>query len=295
MLTQTAKVYFKLYRKLLNKFGLQRHPLNERMKRPFEIKDLLPVPDSWKVGGPDFIGIASGKAGTSWWYTMLLDHPNVKRNRLASKELSYFQHFTYRGIDSGAIETYRQAFSMPDGCVCGEWSPGYLTFPLAVDYIAKAVPDVKLLAIVRNPIDCLLSTLNQMLSVRARFLNLKGSRAYVFNTFSSFPVAVSSCFLYESFRHLLQLFDSSQLLILQYEQCKTDPASEIAKTYRFLGVDDSYIPANLNQKVNLIPYNLQKLSSDERTMLADYFSEDVHSLIKLFPQIDLSLWADFEI
>lgn len=284
----------KIHGKIRKRLGLQNQKINELMKRPFETKDLLPVPEGWRVGPPDFVGIASGKAGTSWWYRLLIEHPSVKPNRLNRKELCYFYHFGYHGISPDAIEAYRQAFAAPSGSICGEWSPGYLNYPLAIDHLAKAVRDTKLLAIVRNPVDRVLSAQNMQLSKRAKFMNLKGDRAYIYKTFSIFQEVTLHSLLYKSFQQLLKAFDRSQLLLLQYEKCKIDPRSEIAKTYRFLGLDDSYIPASLNRKVNVSSYVLPKFDPEERALLADYFSEDVKSFFKVFPEIELSLWPDFE-
>lgn len=137
-------------------------------RRPFEPRDLLPVPEGYEVRPPDFVGIASAKAGTSWWYRLLLEHPAIKPNRLATKELTYFRHFGHRGPGPAAIDTYRQAFAAPRCCICGEWSPMYLSYPLAINYLAQAAPDTKLLAIVRNPVDRVRSFLNHALSIPAR-------------------------------------------------------------------------------------------------------------------------------
>ena len=116
--------------------------------RAFKKKDLKPIPEDWTIKGPHYVGIASPKAGTSWWNRMILEHPNVKLSRVDRKELCFFCHFGYRGIDAEAIKTYKSAFAVPEGCICGEWTPVYLNFPMAVDYLAEAVPDIKLLAIV---------------------------------------------------------------------------------------------------------------------------------------------------
>ena len=262
--------------------------------RPFEPRDLLPVPEGYVVRPPDFVGIASAKAGTTWWYRLLIEHPAIEPNRLAAKELTYFRHFGHRGPGPTAIGTYRQAFAAPKGCLCGEWSPMYLSYPLAINYLAQAAPDTKLLAIVRNPVDRVRSFLNNGLSIPARAKNLRRRRACVHDTFSAFRTAVSSSLYYECFWRLLQAFDRSQLLLLQYERCALDPGSEIARTYRFLGVDDSYIPESLDRRINARPFVLPRLRPHERAILADYFTDDVRSLSGLFPEIDLSLWPDFE-
>ena len=266
----------------------------ELMLRPFETGDLTPVPDGWNVGPPDFVGVASGKAGTSWWYQLLLEHPAVKSNRVDRKELCYFYHFGYEGMDPDAIDTYRQAFAAPPGAICGEWSPAYLNFPFALDHLAEAAPDTKLLAIVRNPVDRILSARNMQISQRLEYMGLEGAPAYLYKTYSLSQQVVLQSMLSLPFRRLLSKFDRSQLLLLQYEQCKRDPRAAIARTYRFLGLDDTFVPDSLERKVNESEYILPDFESEERAQVAEYFIHDVISFAELFPEdIDLSLWPDF--
>lgn len=264
------------------------------MLRPFMERDMAPLPPHWSVGPPNFVGVASGKAGTTWWYRLLIEHPSVKPNRLNRKELCYFYHFGYKGMTGQSIETYRKAFAAPENCICGEWSPGYLNYPLAIDYLAKTVPETKILVIVRNPVDQVLSAQNQILSKQAKILHFKSDRAYLYKTFSVFQVAFFNSFLYKSFQRLLELFDRSRVLILQYEKCKLSPRQEIAKTYCFLGIDDQFIPPSLNKKINKKAYLVPKLKPDERAYLSGYFYEDVMAFVKSFPEIDLDLWEDFK-
>ena len=285
----------KQYRRVATRGGLQSQSLMGKWAtRRFESQDFLPVPESYLVGPPDYVGIASGEAGSTWWYRLLLDHPATKPNRLACKELSYFYHFSYKGLDSEALSTYRKAFATPAGCVCGEWSPGYLSYPLAIDYLAQAAPDAKLLAIIRNPVDRYFSALNHQVHVPVRHMNLEQRRAYVNRTIPLITEIMSSSLYALAFRHLLQLFDRSQLLLLQYEQCRRNPAVQIASTYRFLNMGDSYIPDSLDQRVNEKPYAAPDIEPHDRAVLVDYFSDDVRSLVEIFPEIDLSLWPDFK-
>lgn len=260
---------------------------------PFKYEDMDDVPESWHIHPPDFVGVASGKSGTSWWFKLLIEHPSVKPNRLNRKELIYFNHYGYNGIDSADIETYRNAFASPSGCICGEWSPGYLNHPLAINYLARAVPETRILAIVRNPIDRTLSALNQQLATRCKILDLEGLHLYIFKTFSIYPNIFFNSLYYRPFKNLLKFFKPSQILVLQYEQCKLSPENEIKKTYRFLNIDDQFIPKELVESVNKIPYSIPLLSEHARCRMAEYFYDDVLSLQKLFPEIDISLWKDF--
>jgi hypothetical protein len=91
----------------------------------------------------------------------------------------------------------------------------------------------------------------------------------------------------------LKNFDRSQILILQYEKCKANPYEEIARTYRFLGVDDQYQPQRSERAVNRQEYVIKPWNSEQRQRLAAYFADDVRTTLEMFPEIDLSLWSDF--
>ena len=277
--------------RLLGRRGLS-GPQNVWRTRPFELRDLAGVPDNYRVGPPDFVGIGAVRSGTTWWYQLLIEHPSVRPNRLAQKELSFFFHFGSRPMDTAAVSAYRQAFAAPRGCICGEWTPGYLCYPLAVGYLAEAAPAAKLLAIVRNPVDRLFSALNHRSQLPNASLGLKGTRAYLLDTFSVFQVLVAHSLYAQAFRHVLQRFDRSRLLVLQYEQCVREPAAQIARTYRFLALDDSFVPPSLNRRLNAVRYRAEP-DPRYRGLLVDYFRDDVRALFDLFPELDRSLWSDF--
>ena len=94
-------------------------------------------------------------------------------------------------------------------------------------------------------------------------------------------------------QRLCRYFAPSQVLVLQYERCRQRPATELARTYRFLGVPDDYQPTALPRKVNEIPYQVPRYNPAERKFLADYFADDVQQTVALCPAIDLGLWPDF--
>ena len=272
--------------------------LNPRMIEPFTLDDLKPVPKGWRIGEPDFVGIGSPKAGTSWWYSLLVNHPQIAEHRLFSekaflrtKELHYFLHFRHNGINKKQISTYRQAFAAPEGNICGEWSALYLRHPFCLEYLAKTAPKTKILLILRNPLDRMVSHLNYLFLNRTRALKLDAKRRYLFEVYSAYPEAILHSLYAHGLRRLLQHFDPSQILVLQYEKCKENPQQEIARTYRFLEVDYHYKPQGIEQAVNRQKYVIPPLTAEERKRLSAYFVDDVRATVEMFPEIDLSLGA----
>ena len=100
---------------------------------------------------PDFVIIGAQKCGTTSLYHLLTRHPLVEP--AASKELHFFDSLYDEGI-----EWYRECFPLPkwkDGrtTITGEATPGYLFHPLAPERMAKMVPEARLIALLRNPVD----------------------------------------------------------------------------------------------------------------------------------------------
>lgn len=261
--------------------------------RPFERADFAPTPAGWRVGPPDFVAVGCGRAGSTWWWTLISDHPHVVPNRLRQKELHYFLHFGWEGPDAEQIETYRNAFAAPVGSVCGDGSFNYLTHPLAIAHLARTAPEAKLIAIVRNPVDRFVSNYDMFLRRRLRWLGLEGERAHVTARVSLWDEAATACRLADGFRALLKRWPRERVLVLQYERCKLDPSAEIARTYRFLGIDDSFRPANLTRPVNREAHQVTKPDARARRELAELFENDVDQVCAMFPDIDRSLWSDF--
>ena len=280
---------------VLNFKHSNRFKLNPFMLKPFTIADLKSVPEEWSIGKPDFVGVGVQKAGTTWWHSLLLEHPQVVNNRLEKKELHYFNHFHFQGLEQKDISLYHQAFARPEGTVCGEWSPSYLSNSICAKYLAEAAPNTKILILLRNPIDCMLSGLNQMLYARLKYFDFTPNQSYIYELFYLYPEGINSSLYAQSIKQLLRYFNRDQIILLQYEKCKINPQQEIARTYKFLGIDEQYQPQNIQRLVHKRKYVIPPLKPKERQHLAEYFTDDVRSTVKMFPEIDITLWEDFDI
>jgi len=105
---------------------------------------------------PDYIIAGAQKAGTTslWYY--LKEHPRVEPPM--SKEMSYFDVNFPSGLD-----WYRMHFPLERGAstngsngrprLTGESSAYYMFHPLAAQRIAQTLPKVKIILLLRNPVD----------------------------------------------------------------------------------------------------------------------------------------------
>lgn len=268
-----------------------------KMIRPIGLSDLHDLPVGWALTGPAFIGVGTPKSGTTWWHDLLIAHPQVVPNRgnfPRSKELHYFVHFQSQPMNAANRMLYHQFFAAPPGAISGEFSISYLAYPNCIEQVAQAAPDTKILVILRNPIDRMLSHLNHMRVNRAKWFDgLNATQVKLLNHYPMYCEAAINSLYAVGLRRLFRFYERSQVLVLQYERCRQDPAGELARTYRFLGLDDSYLPSDLRREVNVVHYVLPRYTPEERQRLAAYFADDVAQTIELCPELDLRLWHDF--
>ncbi len=95
---------------------------------------------------PDFLVIGAQKAGTTSLFSYLTTHPHISRP--LKKEIHYFDTRWHRHEN-----WYRSHFpATGDGMLTGEASPCYLFYPMAPARVAKLLPDVRLIVLLRDPV-----------------------------------------------------------------------------------------------------------------------------------------------
>jgi Sulfotransferase domain len=100
---------------------------------------------------PDFAVIGASKCGTTFFFHLLAQHPLIEPP--AFKEPHYFNLL----FDEG-VEWYRGCFPVPrleDGqkTITGEATPGYIFDPSVPARMAQVVPEARLIALLRNPVE----------------------------------------------------------------------------------------------------------------------------------------------
>ena len=179
---------------------------------------------------PDFVVIGGKKCGTSSLYSLLSQHPHVEP--AASKELHYFDLL----FKEESVEWYRRCFPAPrweDGrrTITGEATP-YMPVRHAPERMAAIVPDARLIALLRNPVDRAYSDYQQVVR--------KGREA---RTFEEAVGDETSEYLSRSVYvdHLLrwsELFDKEQMLVLKSEDFFERPAEVLKLLLDFLDLPD---------------------------------------------------------
>lgn len=196
---------------------------------------------------PDFLIIGVQKGGTTSLYDYLCQHARV--SPAAGKGLHFFEAHHGRGR-----WWYRSRFPIRGDDLSGEATPDYMDNPYVPARAAALVPDVKLIAVLRDPTDRALShyfhnrargrePLSLHDALDAEEERLAAERASMGDDDAQDRGNAHRHFGYRRrgeyashLRRWLAHFPREQLLILRSEDLFTEPAGVVRRTTDFLGL-----------------------------------------------------------
>ena len=237
-------------------------------------------PTGWHVAAPDYVGVGAQKAGTSWWDSMIHQHPDVYRVGRLPKELHFFDRCWEQPFEDADRERYARYFPRPDGGIAGEWTPGYLIDFWTPELIARAAPKARVMVLLRDPIERLRSGLTHQQATSRKPLNDRDIQG-----------AFQRGLYAPQLRRVLAAFPREQVFVGQYEACRADARAELARTYAFLDLRP-FEPAEavFGSEVNPTTREKLTLSPVLHKALLDGYASDLEQVSKLLPELDLSMW-----
>jgi hypothetical protein len=208
---------------------------------------------------PNFLIISPGKSGTNALYHYLEQHPEiymspVKEPRffsLEGKDPDSFQGPGDREIISRTavtnLEDYRALFAGVSGeKAVGEISPVYLYVPEAAGRIRHYVPEAKLVAVLRNPVERAYLAYLKLVREGREPLGfaeaLEEEEERIQNNWHAMWHYKGRGFYHEQLTRYYELFEPEQIRVYLYEDLKEDPLGTTQSIFGFLGVEDSFVP-----------------------------------------------------
>lgn len=201
---------------------------------------------------PTFLVIGAAKAGTTTVFEHLAAHPEVFLP--PQKEVHFFSDHNYqRGLD-----WYRELFAPGRNHPArGEVSPGYSAAPMfgpVPERMASVLPDVRLVYLVRHPVDRLISNYRQD-------AHAWGDQEPVTTALLSPRHLDRSRYAFQ-LEQYLQRFPAESALIVTTELLGWDPAAAMRRIYSHIGVDPDFVPTALHARHN----SAASLRSDRAVM-----------------------------
>jgi hypothetical protein len=221
---------------------------------------------------PNFLIIGAMKSGTTALYYYLEQHPQVYMSPV--KEPNFF---AFEGEELGArwpgdqkgindasitdIKSYRALYARAtDEKALGEASHWYLYRPRALERIKHYVPDAKMIAILRNPVERAYShflhsvrTGTEPLTDFAEALQEEASGARKASQREDY---FDRGLYAGQVQRYFDAFGRDQVKVYLHEDLSSSPHETMKDTFQFLEVDDSFVPdVSLKRNVSGFPKN----------------------------------------
>jgi len=234
----------------------------------------------------DFIVLGTARAGTTFLYYLLSQHPQV-RLPAGVKETWFFDGPDY---ERGIAYYFEKYFQGPQGRtgsrdVWGEVASSYLYVPYVPERIYAVFPETKLIVILRDPIDRAFSDWWMMYNARVEPLRFEDAIQENLRRIQTGPkfykpeewyehlyfikehkrlnyrTYVDYGYYEEQLERYLQLFPKENILLLQFEHFTRDPKKIVRRVFEFLGLTPD-IPVKTE-----VPHNVTIASAKIRRVI----------------------------
>lgn len=237
---------------------------------------------------PDFIIVGAQKCGTGTFYNNLVEHPSVIpafvkevhffNNNFQKGAHWYKAHFPLSPYKYYITHMCKRAF------LTGEATPGYIFHPHAPRRISEIIPKVKIIVLVRNPVDRAYShyhhevrkrreTLSFEDAIRMEEERLRGEFGKImedenYTSFNYFHYSYLLKGIYvDQLKRLSNFFNKEQILILKSEDFFHDHQAVFDRVLKFLNLPNWQFKDFRKCNVGHYP----KINITTRRQLLDYF------------------------
>jgi hypothetical protein len=241
----------------------------------------------------NFLICGTQKGGTSALDAYLREHPAICM--AYTKEVHYFDNEKIFHRNKPDYSWYHSFFSpQPSHQFLGESTPAYMYWYDSPKRIWQYNPKMKLIVILRNPIQRAYSHWNMERSLETEQLSFwdalqcerERSREGLPHQHRVYSY-IDRGFYTEQLRRLWAYFPQEQTLLLRTEELKAHPWEVLGRVHNFLEVD-ALPNINTPKDVNSRPY-LAPMGSREKKYLQSVFEYEIRSLERLL-NWDCSQW-----
>lgn len=230
---------------------------------------------------PNFLIIGAQKAGTTSLYHYLRQHPEIYMSPVKEPRFFYPEFYTADKLRPCqrttplTMEEYTSLFNgVSTETAIGEASTDYLHSAKAPELIAQTLPEVKVIAILRNPVERAFSAFCYQTRDGYEYLSFA---AAIEETESGLRDYLKLGFYYGQVKRYLETFAEEQVKIHLTDDLYRDPNSMLIDICDFLDVSCTFEPSLEKKNVSGIP---------KSRFLHDIFLKDnpVKTILKpLFP------------
>jgi len=247
---------------------------------------------------PTFIIAGAPRGGTTYLYNVLDQHPNIYMAKPRSPEPKFFLvDDEYRK----GLEYYSRKYfaAAGDARAVGEKSTNYLESSVAAARIREALPAVKLVFAIRDPVERAYSNYLWSRKNGLETLSFEEAVEKEETRAAQYPLAhrysrpfsyVSRGMYAELLKPYFELFALEQLKVVFLEEIEARPKTALDDLCRYLGVRPLPDDAGLLDRVNSARDGNEQMNERTREKLRDIYREPNRRLAELLGR-DLSHWS----
>ena len=230
-----------------------------------------------------FLVCGTQKGGTTALDAYLRTHPEICMSM--NKEVHFFDNEELFSGERPDYSIYHRCFSPHGDQLLGETTPIYMYWQDAPRRIWEYNPDMRIIVLLRNPIERAYSHWNMERSRKLEHLSfLEAIQRERMRCREALPLQhriysyVDRGFYPEQLRRLWRFFSEEQILIIKSEDLQLSPFDTLSRVWRFLGVSDYQVQASRSDHVGEYP---EPMSMAAREYLEDVFEYPIRELERL--------------
>jgi len=236
-----------------------------------------------KVERLDFIVAGAQKSGTTALHYFLSKHPEIA---LPDKQELHFFDDEERFAGEANYNALHGSFHLKRRwSIAGECTPIYVYWKPAIERIWKYDPKIKLLVLLRNPIERAFAHWNmQRFKGREPLDFLEAVKEEKNRMQEALPLQlrrfsyVDRGFYSEQLARLFKFFPREQVMVIRFEEFQKQKQQTLDSIFRFLGVEP--LRRIRDKDSNVVPY-AREMNAEERRYLYAIFGWDIAKLEEL--------------
>jgi len=230
-----------------------------------------------KIQRLDFILAGAQKSGTTALHYFLSKHPDITMGD--QQEIHFFDNDALFASEPDYEQLHKHYRLLPVSTIAGDCTPSYIYHEPAAERIWKYNPKIKLLIILRNPVDRAFAHWNMQRyrgrepldffdAVREEQTRIGGAPPIDARRFAY----VDRGFYGRQLKRVFKFFPLDQVKVVKFEQFRNNQRETLAAIFSFLGCKP---PRSMRSKDrNIVPYE-RAMNWEERVFLYNLFAEDI--------------------
>ena len=236
-----------------------------------------------KIERLDFILAGAQKSGTTALHYFLSRHPDI--NMGDQQEIHFFDNDAMFVPQVDYEQLHKHYPLLAPSTITGDCTPSYMYHEPAAERIWEYNPKIKLLVLLRNPVERAFAHWNMQRfkgrepldffdAVREEKTRIAGAPPTEARRFAY----VDRGFYAEQLERLFKFFPREQVKVVKFEEFKNRQRETLVSIFSFLGLEP--LRSVRSKDRNVVPYE-RAMNWEERIFLYNLFAEDIAKLERM--------------